>query len=281
MTHQPTGPGQITPAPRTPPTPELLLDTLREAAAAGAEVIRDGERRRGAIVWREKAATDFVSEIDEAAEAAILAVLLHRVPGAAILAEESASTLSADRRAHGVTFVIDPLDGTTNFLHGVLEYAVSIAALVDNEPVAGVVLQVPRDDWYTATLGGGAWWNGQRLAVSTIAKPDRALIATGFPFMAGDDLDRYVGQMRLLMTHTAGLRRPGAASLDLAGVACGRFEGFWENRLAPWDIAAGILLVREAGGIVTDLVGAPCPVDITSVLAASPAMHGWLLERLR
>jgi len=281
MTLQPTVQGRMTPAPRTPPTPALLLDTLREAAAAGAFVIRDGERRRDAIAWREKAATDFVSEIDESAEAAILAVLLGRVPGAAILAEESASTLAADRRAHGVTFVIDPLDGTTNFLHGVLEYAVSIAALVDNELVAGVVLHVPRDDWYTATRGGGAWWNEQRLQVSTIAEPMRALIATGFPFMVGDDLDRYVAQMRQLMTHTAGLRRPGAASLDLAGVACGRFEGFWENRLAPWDIAAGMLLVREAGGIVTDLSGAPCPVDTTSVLAASPAMHGWLLERLR
>jgi myo-inositol-1(or 4)-monophosphatase len=244
-------------------------------------VIRDGERRRASIVWREKAATDFVSEIDESAEARILEVLLDRVPGAAILAEESASTLAAGQRAQGVTFVIDPLDGTTNFLHGVLEYAVSIGALVDNELAAAVVLNVPRDDWYTATRGGGAWWNGRCLQVSTIADPQRALIATGFPFMGGDDLETYIRQMRQLMTHTAGLRRPGSASLDLAGVACGRFDGFWENRLAPWDIAAGILLVREAGGIVTDLAGAPCPVDTTSVVAASPAMHGWLMERLR
>lgn len=281
MTLQPTGPEQVTPAPFLSPTPAHLLDTLREAAAAGAEVIRDGERRRASIVWREKAATDFVSEIDETAEARILEVLLRRVPEAAILAEESASTLAADRRAQGVTFVIDPLDGTTNFLHGMLEYAVSIAALVDNELVAGVVLHVPRDDWYTATRGGGAWCNGQSLQVSTIADPQRALIATGFPFMVGDDLERYIDQMRQLMTHTAGLRRPGSASLDLAGVACGRFDGFWENRLAPWDIAAGILLVREAGGIVTDLTGAPCRVETTSLLAASPAMHGWLLERVK
>ncbi len=273
MTVQPTSQARINPA--------LLLDALREATAAGAEVIRDGEKRRASIVWREKAATDFVSEIDESAEARILAVLLERVPGAAILAEESASTLAAERRARGVTFVIDPLDGTTNFLHGVPEYAVSIAALVDDELVAGVVLHVPRDEWYTATRGGGAWCNGRRLQVSTIAEPGRALIATGFPFMAGEDAERYIGQMRRLMTHTAGLRRPGSASLDLAGVACGRFDGFWENRLAPWDIAAGILLVREAGGIVTDLAGAPCVVDTTSVLAASPAMHPWLLERLR
>lgn len=281
MTHQPTGQEQVTPAPRTPPTPALLLDTLREAAAAGAVVIRDGERRRGAIIWREKAATDFVSEIDEQAEAQIIAVLLRHFPEAAVLAEESASTLATERRVRGVTFVIDPLDGTTNFLHGVLEYAVSIAALVDDELVAGVVLHVPRDDWYTATRGGGAWWNGQRLAVSTIADPARALVATGFPFAGGDNVDVYLGQMRRLMTHTAGLRRPGAASLDLAGVACGRFDGFWENRLAPWDIAAGMLLVREAGGIVTDLAGAPCAVETTGILAASPAMHAWLLERLR
>ena len=271
----------MTPAPSPAPSPALLLELLCEAAAAGAAVIRDGETRRGAIVWREKTATDFVSEIDVTAEARILAVLLGRHPEAAVLAEESATTLDPARRAQGITFVIDPLDGTTNFLHGVLDYAVSIAALVDDELVAGVVLHVPRDDWYTATRGGGAWWNGQRLAVSTINRPERALIATGFPFKGGDDVERYVAQMRTLMTDTAGLRRPGAASLDLAGVACGRFEGFWENRLAPWDIAAGILLVREAGGIVTDLSGAPCPVDTTSVLAASPAMHAWLLDRLR
>jgi len=140
---------------------------------------------------------------------------------------------------------------------------------------------VPRDEWYTATRGGGAWCDGRRLAVSTIDTPDRALIATGFPYKGGHDVETYLEQMRRLMTHTAGLRRPGAASLDLAGVACGRFEGFWENVLAPWDIAAGILLVREAGGIATDLEGRPCPVASTSILAASPAMHGWLRERLR
>jgi len=262
-------------------TPALLLDALQAAARAGAAVIRDGERRRGALVWREKTATDFVSEIDTTAETRIIEELLARVPGAAILAEESASTLASAHRARGVTFVIDPLDGTTNFLHGVLEYAVSIAALVDDELAAGVVLHVPRDEWYTATRGGGAWCDGRRLAVSTIDTPDRSLIATGFPFQGGHDVEPYLAQMRRLMTHTAGLRRPGAASLDLAGVACGRFDGFWENRLAPWDIAAGILLVREAGGIVTDLAGAPCPVASTSLLAASPAMHGWLLERLR
>ncbi len=272
MTLQPMVPAQITPA--------LLLDTMQSAAKAAAEVIRDGERRRGALVWREKTATDFVSEVDMTAEARIIEVLAARVPGAALLAEETASTLAVERRARGVTFVIDPLDGTTNFLHGVLEYAVSIAALVDNELAAGVVLHVPRDEWYTATRGGGAWCDGRRLAVSAIDAPGRALIATGFPFKGGDDVDRYLGQMRRLMPHTAGLRRPGSASLDLAGVACGRFDGFWENLLAPWDIAAGILLVREAGGLVTTLDGAPCPVATTSVVAANPKMHGWLLERL-
>ncbi len=264
-----------------PMTPDFLLDAVRTAAAAAAEVIRDGERRRASLVWREKTATDFVSEIDTTAEALIIESLMARVPGAAILAEETASTLPAERRSQGVTFVVDPLDGTTNFLHGMLEYAVSIAALVDNELVAGVVLHVPRDEWYTATRGGGAWCDGQRLAVSTIETPERALIATGFPYKGGDNVDVYLGQMRRLMKHTAGLRRPGSVSLDLAGVACGRFDGFWENILAPWDIAAGILIAREAGAVVTDLRGAPCPVAHTSILAASPAMHGWLMERLR
>ncbi|HEY3286418.1 MAG TPA: inositol monophosphatase family protein [Gemmatimonadaceae bacterium] len=270
----------LQPTTRDPITPDFLLDALKAAAAAAAEVIRDGERRRGALVWREKSATDFVSEVDMTAEARIIALLTSRVPGAAILAEETASTLAAERRTTGVTFVIDPLDGTTNFLHGVPEYAVSIAALVDDELAAGVVLHVPRDEWFTATRGGGAWRDGQRIGVSAIDAPDRALIATGFPFKGGHDVDLYLDQMRRLMTHTAGLRRPGSASLDLAGVACGRFEGFWENLLAPWDIAAGILLVREAGGLVTTLEGTPCPVAHTSVAAANPAMHGWLLDRL-
>ncbi|MBM3907843.1 MAG: inositol monophosphatase [Gemmatimonadetes bacterium] len=263
-----------------PTTPDVLLDALRDAAAAGAEVIRDGERRRGSLVWREKAATDFVSEVDTTAEARIIALLLERVPGAAILAEETASTLDPARRATGITFVIDPLDGTTNFLHGVPEYAVSIAALVDDALAAGVVLHVPRDEWFTATTGGGAFRDGAPIRASEIDAPDRALIATGFPYKGGHDVDRYLGQMRRLMTHTAGLRRPGSASLDLAGVACGRFDGFWENVLAPWDIAAGILIAREAGAVVTDLDGSPCPVAHTSVLAANPRMHGWLLERL-
>ncbi len=263
-----------------PITPEYLLDALRAAAAAGVEVIRDGERRRGSLVWREKSATDFVSEVDTTAEARIIAALLERVPGAAILAEESASTLDAAHRTRGVTFVIDPLDGTTNFLHGVPEYAVSIGALVDDELAAGVVVHVPRDEWFTATAGGGAFRDGEPIVVSTIDSPDRALIATGFPFKGGHDVDRYVGQMRRLMTHTAGLRRPGSASLDLAGVACGRFDGFWENLLAPWDIAAGILIAREAGAIVTNLDGVRCPVEHTSVVAANPQLHEWLRGRL-
>ena len=264
-----------------PITPDFLLDAARVAAAAGAEVIRDGERRRGALVWREKAATDFVSEVDMNAEAAIIAALKARVPTCAILAEETASTLSAEQRAKGVTFVIDPLDGTTNFLHGVHEYAVSIGALIDNELAAGVVVHVPRNEWYTATRGGGAFCEGAPIRVSEIDQPDRALIATGFPYKGGHDIPQYLGQMGRLMTITAGIRRPGAASLDLAGVACGRFEGFWENILAPWDIAAGILIAREAGAIVTDLTGVPCPVAHTPILAANPKMHGWLLERLR
>jgi myo-inositol-1(or 4)-monophosphatase len=263
-----------------PITPAALLDALRAAAAAGAEVIRDGERRRGTLVWREKSATDFVSDVDMTAEARIIDALLARVPGASVLAEETASTLAPERLKSGITFVIDPLDGTTNFLHGVPEYAVSVAALVDGELAAGVVLHVPRDEWFTATSGGGAFRDGSPIRVSTIDAPDRALVATGFPFKGGHDVERYLGQMRRLMKHTAGLRRPGSASLDLAGVACGRFDGFWENLLAPWDIAAGILIAREAGAVVTDLQGAPCPVAHTSVVAANPAMHGWLRERL-
>jgi myo-inositol-1(or 4)-monophosphatase len=180
----------------------------------------------------------------------------------------------------GLVFVADPLDGTTNFLHGFPWYAVSIAALVDDDLVAGVVLNVANGDLFSATAGGGARLSGQPISVSPITEPTRALIGTGFPFKDGSRVEEYLRVLPSIMVETAGIRRPGAAALDLADVACGRFEAFWELTLAPWDIAAGMLLVREAGGIVTDLSGAPAKVGHTGLVAGSPAMHAWLLERV-
>jgi myo-inositol-1(or 4)-monophosphatase len=143
---------------------------------------------------------------------------------------------------------------------------------------AGVVIDVPANECFTATVGGGAQLNGTPIRVSSIDNPQRALFGTGFPFVRHEEIAPYLTQLGRVMAGASGVRRAGAAALDLASVACGRFEGFWEIRLSPWDIAAGLLLVREAGGIATTLDGTPCPVARTGIVAGSAAMHGWLLR---
>jgi len=248
------------------------------AAARAAEIIRAGAANRASLTWENKSRADFVSDVDRASEAAIADVVRARHPDAKLLAEEG-SPVMEDRS--GLVFVADPLDGTTNFLHGFPWYAVSIAALVDDEIVAGAILNPANGELFTATKGGGARLAGQRIAVSTIDDPLRALIGTGMPFKGGPDVDEYLRMLRPIMEQTAGIRRPGAAALDFADVACGRFEGFWELSLAPWDIAAGVLLVREAGGIVTGVAGEPVRVTHTGIVMGNPRMHAWLLERVR
>lgn len=254
-----------------------LLATCVAAAARAAEIIRHGAANLGSLTWEEKSHTDFVSVVDRGAEEAIGEVVAARHPDARLLGEEM-SPVMHDRS--GLLFVADPLDGTTNFLHGFPWYAVSIAALVDGEPVAGAILNAANGELFTATKGGGARRSGEPIHVSPITAPLRALIATGFPFKGGPQVDEYLRMLPRIMTETSGIRRPGAAALDLADVACGRFEAFWELKLAPWDIAAGILIVREAGGVITNLGGEPCPVEHTGVVAGNPEMHAWLLERV-
>jgi myo-inositol-1(or 4)-monophosphatase len=267
-------------APDATLSPARLLSVALEAAQAAAAVIREFTPRLRDIVWQEKGATDFVSEVDLTAEVRILEVVRRHVPHAAILAEESASTISAERQGAGIVFVIDPLDGTTNFLHGYPEYAVSIGVLVDGALTAGVVLDVPAHECFTATAGGGAHLNGAPIHVSTIDNPQRSLFATGFPFVGQEEIAPYLEQLGRVMGGASGVRRAGAAAIDLASVACGRFDGFWETRLSPWDIAAGMLIVREAGGVVTTIEGAECPVARTSVVAGSAVMHPWLLRTI-
>jgi myo-inositol-1(or 4)-monophosphatase len=254
-----------------------LLATCVAAAVRGAEVIRSFARDHGSLEWEEKARTDFVSAVDRASEVAIAEVIVARHADARVVGEELAPELGAPS---GLTFVADPLDGTTNYLHGFPWYCVSIAALRDGEPVAGAILNVPTGELFTATAGGGARRSGQPISVSRIDNPSRALIGTGFPFKRSDEIEPYLRVMATVMRDVAGLRRPGSAALDLADVACGRFDAFWEPRLAPWDVAAGILLVREAGGVVTDLDGAPARVVEGPLVAGNPAMHAWLLERV-
>ncbi len=258
----------------------LLLTVARLAARAAADVIRDATPRRAAITWQEKSATDFLSEVDLAAEAVIRKTLASRLPDATLLAEESAESFDLATLGDGIVFVADPLDGTTNFLHGYPEYAVSIGVVRESALVAGIIIDVPADEEFTAVRGTGAVLNGKPIHVSQTDVPARALIGTGFPFQDPADIAPYQAQMSRVMAGVSGVRRPGAAAIDLASVACGRFDAFWENMLAPWDLAAGTLIVREAGGIVTDLAGSPARVAHTSIVAGNPAMHRWLLDTL-
>ena len=264
------------------PEPAALLEIVVRAAREAGGVIRAAAPRARSIDWRSKGPTDFVSEVDIAAEACILAIAARELPEAVILAEESAATTAPARVAQGLALVIDPLDGTTNFLHGYPEYAVSIAVLFDGEPVAAVVYDVPGDELFTATVGGGAFLNGAPIRVSTITEPKRALIGTGFPFKDPADIPPYQAQMSRVMAEVSGVRRPGSAAIDLACVAAGRFDAFWENLLSPWDYAAGMLLVREAGGIVTGLDGGHLrAIAPGGLIAGNPVMHAWLGRMVR
>ncbi len=259
-----------------------LLDQLLEAATLaaqrGAAYVRERTRDLATLDWQSKSRADFVSEVDLGSEQRIAETLLERLPDALVLGEE----LTPEVEEHdGVTFIVDPLDGTTNFLHGFPEYAVSIGALLGGELVAGVVLHIPQDIRFHAVAGGGAWRDGERISVSSIDQPVRALIGTGLPFKHADEVTRYLPQLARVMTETSGVRRAGAASLDLAHVACGHFDAFWELMLAPWDMAAGLLLVREAGGRATDLSGDDVHPRHTPVVASNGVLHDWLLGRLR
>jgi myo-inositol-1(or 4)-monophosphatase len=264
--------------PETAPTNADLLEITLEAARAGAAVIRDASGQRDKLVWEAKGRSDFVSEVDKASEREIAAVIARRLPEAIVLGEELSPTTGVGK---GIVVIADPLDGTTNFLHGYPEYAVSIGIARDGVLCAGTVLNVARGDEFTAMIGGGAFLNGKRIRVSSLREPGRALIGTGFPFKNVEKLPQYLEQFSLVLRGTAGIRRAGAAALDLSNVACGRFDAFWELDLAPWDIAAGILMVQEAGGIVTDLDGNAAQLRPGGFVAGNPAMHTWLLQTVR
>jgi myo-inositol-1(or 4)-monophosphatase len=254
-----------------------LLAAAQLAADRAAAFLREQEGRLGPESWSEKRPSDFVTEVDLAAERLIADVLVHEVPGSRVVGEE----LTPDGAREGLTWIVDPLDGTTNFLHRFPMYAVSIAAVRDREPLAGVVVHVPAGIRYHAVRGGGAWQDGSRIAVSAVREPRLALVGTGFPYSELEQLPLYQRQFAAVVRGSGGVRRPGSAALDLCDVAAGRFDGFWELALSPWDVAAGALLVREAGGVVTDHAGS---TDVTtrrgSVVAGNPAIHAWLRELL-
>jgi myo-inositol-1(or 4)-monophosphatase len=208
----------------------------------------------------------------------IAEALTREVPGSRVVGEEHTPTLDV---SGDVVWIVDPLDGTTNFLHDYPQYAVSIGCMVRGALCVGVVHDVVRDVVYHAATGAGAWAGERRLAVSSLAEPKRALVGTGFPFKDQAPLETYLRQFAAVMERTSGIRRAGAAALDLADLAAGRFDAFWELSLAPWDIAAGVVLVREAGGRVTRSDGSEDVVGHGSIVAGNPALHRWLIDLLR
>ena len=264
--------------------PALAVDSaaleraMLDAAARAAAVIREGAAGLREVTWEHKGPADFVSHVDRGAEEAARAVLLGAFPDAVFIGEETYDP--SVPLGDALAFVVDPLDGTTNFLHGFPWYAVSIGATVAGELAAGVVLNAVTGELFTARRGEGAYRNGVRIAVSATTEPARALVGTGFPFKNVDRLEDYTRQFAAITRATSGIRRAGSAALDLCDVACGRFDAFWELTLSPWDIAAGILMIREAGGIVTDLEGNPARVGHTTLAAGNPTMHRWLLQTI-
>ncbi len=256
----------------------LALDTAVSAAMAAADFIREAAPGLSALEWVEKGTADFVTEVDRGAESRIAEVVAASFPDAVLVGEEL--TPSSALFSEGLTFVVDPLDGTTNFLHAYPHYAVSIGVLQGRDLISAVVLDVQRGDLFTASHGRGTRLNGELVRVSETTNPTRALIGTGFPFKTPELLDDYSKQFIQVSRGTAGIRRAGSAALDLADVACGRFDGFWELVLAPWDVAAGVLLVREAGGVVTGIDGSPYSLSHSSVVAGNPVIHPWLLKTI-
>lgn len=249
-----------------------LLDIARGAARAGAHVLR-GMWGEELLSVQSKARFDYVTEADQKSEKAVLEVIKGAMPGSHILAEESAGDWSREAGRPGVLWVVDPLDGTTNFIHGFPHVAVSVAALQDGRPAAGVVIDVTREEEFSAAAGRGAWLNGRPMRVSRESEPERALFLTGFPFRIKPRLKDYLKLFADLFDQVSGIRRAGSAALDLAYVAAGRAEGFWELGLMPWDVAAGVLLVTEAGGLVSDFGGGAGYLWQEEMVAANPALH--------
>jgi myo-inositol-1(or 4)-monophosphatase len=262
---------------------QRLVATAVMAAREAAAVHRQHLGQVRVDDWSEKGIADYVTHVDREAEARITARITAAFPDHRILAEEEES---ARQRATGAamrgpeaddwTWIIDPLDGTTNYLHGYPMYAVSIAVARGRTLEAAVVVNSATGEEWSATRGGGTRLDGRAISVSGIERLDRALIGTGFPFKAPAQIPRYTRQLAAALRASSGVRRAGSAALDLCHVATGWFDGFWELELAPWDVAAGTLIVREAGGVVTRLDGAADVVGHGSILAGNPTVYAAL-----
>ncbi|MDD4149587.1 MAG: inositol monophosphatase family protein [Bacteroidales bacterium] len=224
---------------------------VAEIAKNAGKIIKDnfGQITQSSI--ETKGLNDFVTEIDKAAEKYIVAELTKLIPESGFIAEEGTS----DKVGETYNWIIDPLDGTTNFIHGFYPVAVSIALMKKSEIISGVVYEVGLDECFYAWKNGGAWLNGNRITVSSKSVFKNSLLATGFPYHDFEQLDKYIDLLKFLTKNTQGIRRLGSAATDLAYVACGRFDGFYEYDLKPYDVAAGCILVTEAGGKLSDFAG--------------------------
>ena len=250
-----------------------MLNIAVKAARRAGSIINRATRNLDIVAVKEKAANDYVSDVDREAEHAIIRTLLEAYPDHSILAEESGAAGKSEYQ-----WIVDPLDGTTNFLHGFPQYAVSIALSHRGIVTQAVIYDPARNDLFTATRGRGAYLNDQRIRVSKRIQLKSSLIGTGFPFRQFEHIDAYFAMLRDMMKSTAGVRRAGAAALDLAYVAAGRLDGFWELGLSSWDMAAGALLITEAGGLVGDLEGNDEYMTSGNIVAGTPKVFVELLR---
>ena len=255
-----------------------MLNIAVRAARSGGDFISRHIDRTDTLTIDQKSRNDFVSEVDKGAEQAIIHVIKKAYPDHSILAEESGV-----QEGNEYEWIIDPLDGTTNFLYGVPQFAVSIAVRHKNRITHGVIYNPVSQELFTASRGEGAQLNGRRIRVSTRQSIEGALIGTGIPYRENHLhlLDQFCNIMKDMVPGTAGIRRPGCASLDLAFVAAGRFDGFWEMDLNIWDIAAGIIIVEEAGGLVGDLAGGMDHTKTGNIVAAAPKVFKDMLKRIK
>ncbi len=252
---------------------QLAIATARQAGS----ILRNNLGLYGAHKAEDKSPFDYVTEIDRTCEQLIINSILDHFPDHEILSEES----GRNDNTNDLCWIVDPLDGTTNFIHGNPHIAISIALQQAGQIILGVVYDPFRDEMYYAERGKGAYCNNQRIQVSPLNQLNHCLIATGFPFRCKELLDEYWKVLSAIFLAVSGIRRTGSAALDLAYVACGRFDGFWELRLSPWDIAAGALLIEEAGGKISDFEGQDKHIWVGDVVASNGMIHDFILSQVQ
>jgi myo-inositol-1(or 4)-monophosphatase len=253
-----------------------MLNKITEIAKEAGEIIREGFESNFKIEYK-GSVTNLVTEIDKKSEAHIIDFVRKEFPSHSIMAEESGK----DFRSSEYVWFIDPLDGTTNFAHGLPIFSVSIGVRKNDETIAGAVYDVMRDKLYVAELGGGSYENGEKLSVNSTDKIEESLLVTGFPYDISRNPDKTIERFVAFLKRARAVRRLGSAAIDFCYVASGVFAGFWETKLSPWDFVAGDLIVREAGGIVTDLDGKNLTPSSVRILASNGILHGEMMKLIR